>query len=115
MKTLRALGLWGVTLTLGCAGIISPVTRAPDRGAQDTVAGQSATPAGTTEPGRSASAGDEVATADLKPVLVCHEEKKTGTRISKRVCRTPQQIEEERLKAQKDVHDMGRQTPDWNP
>ena len=58
-----------------------------------------AAPASTPAAG---SAGAPAASKPPKPKMICHEEVSTGSIMSRRVCRTPEQIEADELQAKRD-------------
>jgi hypothetical protein len=41
-----------------------------------------------------------------KPKMICHSEVATGSIMSKRVCRTPEQVEADRLQAKRDTDSL---------
>jgi len=41
-----------------------------------------------------------------KPKMICHSEVVTGSIMSKRVCRTPEQVEADRLQAKRDTDSL---------
>jgi hypothetical protein len=47
-----------------------------------------------------------VAAPAKKPKMICHNEVVTGSIMSKRVCRTPEQVEADRLQAKRDTDSL---------
>ena len=64
-------------------------------------AAPASTPAAPPPPA-AGSAGAPAASKPPKPKMICHEEVSTGSIMSRRVCRTPEQIEADELQAKRD-------------
>ncbi|WP_374571493.1 hypothetical protein [Phenylobacterium sp.] len=70
-----------------------------------------ATAAATAEAPAAAAAAQQTASADTKkPEMVCHQEEVTGSRFTKKVCRSKADIESEKADDQQALRNMQRMT-----
>jgi hypothetical protein len=67
---------------------------------------QAAQPAPPAEPAASAAAPAGKAEKPKKPRMICTEETPVGSVISKRVCRTPEEVEAERAATRRNTDNM---------
>lgn len=101
--------LAAVGLILGCATASPPPQSAS--GAAPSTQAQAVT--GDPDAQKPEASGTAVAKKD-KDKLVCESVQVTGSRIPKRVCRTQQQIDQERESAQKALRESERVNRNWN-